>query len=478
MAKINQHLQDCIVRLLITDEKFLGLVRGQLSEEHFSSTYSAKIAELCFTYYDSFMDAPKDHLHDELVRALEDISDEQKELYTKYVLKILDMEQPNFDYVLSRINVFIKHREYENAAIEFADLITGNDYEQAQNLMYDALKSGIEQEEIGQYLAKDLTERIEARVKRKENEEDYVMKTGITALDHYVGGYKRGQLVCFLAPPKGMKSWSLVHVGTQAFLSGLKVVHISHENSMEETVDRYDMCITKSCNKFVGDTDSTYRLVKMNDDHFIESIEEVEVALPTILDATSLQAAFMALDRRKPCGEIIVKKYPMGQCTPAETERYLNYLETFENFIPDLIIIDYLDIMKPDKSREQVRHQLNDLWVWAKGLADSRNCLLVTASQTNRGAIRKPIVTMADFAEDIRKAANIDLGIAICQTTSDVKMGFARLVVIANRNGPMECLCHIQTHLDAGQFCTESWREWEFKGASLGEALAQMLENE
>jgi hypothetical protein len=63
---------------------------------------------------------------------------------------------------------------------------------------------------------------------------------GIKDIDVIRGGFYRRELVVGLGSYKGKKSWSVVHLGIEALMCGLKVLHISHENSREETEERYD----------------------------------------------------------------------------------------------------------------------------------------------------------------------------------------------------------------------------------------------
>ena len=79
-------------------------------------------------------------------------------------------------------------------------------------------------------------------------------------------------------------------------------------------------------------------------------------------------------------GRAIIKKYPMGTCSVGEIDRYLDYLETFKHFIPDMLIGDYVEKMKMPKAGEG-RDSINETYINLKRIADERNIADVTASQ-------------------------------------------------------------------------------------------------
>ena len=154
---------------------------------------------------------------------------------------------------------------------------------------------------------------------------------------------------------------------------------------------------------------------------------------------------------------MFVKKWPSGQCTPAEAEAYLAYLEAYRGFSADVVLLDYLDIMDLTALGKETRHQLNAAYVWAKGLADDRRCVVHTVSQVTTDALERRWVRMRDVSEDRRKAGNCDLMMAIGKGPEEVKAGVAGIMVLANRAGPQGCGCVVSQCYDLGQFCMAAW---------------------
>lgn len=125
---------------------------------------------------------------------------------------------------------------------------------------------------------------------------------------------------------------------------------------------------------------------------------------------------------------------PTGSINVGDIKIHLDNLQHYKNFIPDVIIIDYADIMASEKnsSREE-RHKLNDIWKALRGLAQERNCAVVTATQTNRSTFNKDIEE-DDIAEDIRKLAHATTVIALNQSKEDKRNNIMRVKVLVARD--------------------------------------------
>ena len=127
------------------------------------------------------------------------------------------------------------------------------------------------------------------------------------------------------------------------------------------------------------------------------------------------------------------------------------------DFIPDVVINDYVDIMDLTQYSKELRHQINAGYVWSKGLADKRRIVVITASQVNRDGMDRRHVMRKHVGEDIRKLANVDSMFAIGRSPEDVKMGLAGLSVLAARGEEQDSYCVFAPCFDIGQFCLESW---------------------
>ena len=440
---VTRHLVDSVLYLLISDSDFIGLVRGLIPPEFFGSVWGEKIARLCYRYFESFDRAPREHFQDEFARLLEMTDKEDHELLIEFARRITSLEQPNRDYIISRLNDFIRSRELEATAIDIAKLVQRGNYTDAERRMYRALKSGIERRNIGLDYLYDFS-----TTTKRYDLLTPLTSTGWKLLDRKIGGLYRGRFVVLLGKYKGKKTWTMGSIAREALMRGLTVVHITHEMSDTEIEIRYDRvfgAMVKDEEARDIEVSRWNPLTKRFDHQMVrgESVYDIKKVI-------SVREKV-----RRFGGRLIIKKYPMGTADMHEIDRYLRYLEQFEGIVPDVLINDYADIMAPIDPKKAGRDQINETYIYHKRLADERNMLVVTGSQATREAIEKKSFSMKDFAEDIRKVANSDLCIGVCQTKEQEALNISRAVVVFARDQNVVGAEVVFGHnLDIGQLVT------------------------
>jgi len=105
------------------------------------------------------------------------------------------------------------------------------------------------------------------------------------------------------------------------------------------------------------------------------------------------------------------------------------------------------------------RDRLNRCYIEHKQIADERNLLIIVPSQTTRDALEKARLSRKDFAEDIRKLANVDLVVALAQSENLAKEDRMRVMVMAARTDEDRFECLISQNIRIGQIVVDSWIE-------------------
>ena len=129
-------------------------------------------------------------------------------------------------------------------------------------------------------------------------------------------------------------------------------------------------------------------------------------------------------------------------CTANDIEAYIQDFELKTNLTPDILIIDYADIMNPCDRRVDVNNKgifddeiTKDLRALARErTANGKPTLAITASQTTKDAIVEEELNMTNIAGGKGKSTNADNIIA--NTTSDAlrEKGEFRLLMLKTRN--------------------------------------------
>lgn len=140
--------------------------------------------------------------------------------------------------------------------------------------------------------------------------------------------------------------------------------------------------------------------------------------------------------------EFAIYEWAPDECSVADIYALLDNLRRIKSFQPDVIVIDYMDLMisrnpgNNDSDYSRQKHVANEI----RGLAINENVVVFTATQTNRtasGGGEAP-ANMSQVAESYGKQFALDYIISLNQTarqrqrdTPEITMYIAK-----NRNGP------------------------------------------
>ncbi len=102
-------------------------------------------------------------------------------------------------------------------------------------------------------------------------------------------------------------------------------------------------------------------------------------------------------------------------------------------WVPDVIVIDYADILAPQDGKADSRDQVNATWKGMRSLSQQLHCLNVTATQTDADSYDTDVIDMSNFSEDKRKRAHVTGSIGINQTDAEKEMGITRFNWIVRR---------------------------------------------
>ena len=321
-------------------------------------------------------------------------------IYDKFIRKIYDIEIEEMPLIVDEVVGFARKAELREAIIESVSILETGDYTKVQELLDKALKVGQNIGDMGMSYFDTLSERL------SPDEEHKPIAMLIPKVDKLLnGGAYQGELVIFLAPPNRGKSICLVNVGAAALYQGKKVLHITLEMSDKKIGLRYD--------------------ARLSGKH-IRNLEDFPKKIQVKLDAVK---------RLK--GDLIIKRYPTRGATVDTIKAYIMMLQG-KGWFPDLLLVDYGDIMKSSRTYSDKRFEEGSIFEELRGLAVELDLPVVTATQANRGSLAKKVVTMEDIAESFDKAKIADVIIALCQDTKEKREGKMRWFFAKNRDNASE----------------------------------------
>ena len=135
-------------------------------------------------------------------------------------------------------------------------------------------------------------------------------------------------------------------------------------------------------------------------------------------------------------GKLIIKEYPTRSASIQTIKNHIEKLKR-RNFSPDMIIVDYGDLIRPENTRkDEKRHQLETIYEELRGIAQICECPLWTALQTNRSGLNAEVITMESISEAFNKCFVADFIFTVSRTVEDKNTNQGRIFVAKNRNGP------------------------------------------
>lgn len=105
------------------------------------------------------------------------------------------------------------------------------------------------------------------------------------------------------------------------------------------------------------------------------------------------------------------------------------------DWYPDVIVIDYADILAPPPGVTEYREQINTTWKQLRSVSQMLHCLVVTATQSDAAAYEQDILSRKNFSEDKRKLAHVSAMMGINVTDKEKERGVARFNWIVKREG-------------------------------------------
>lgn len=444
---ISGSLQENLLTLLVFDEKTAPIIANTVEIGLFESDFFKEIARVAIDFYRQFKEPAKEHIADLLESKLNDRKNTKTaELYKRLITNLYQSRDTvNSTYVISQLTQFVRRQRLKAAIIEAAGLIKEDKIDEAENSVNKALKNKVEVFNSGIEFT-DPTKSLQFF-----NIEQNAFPTGVPHLDKEFIGPAPGELFIVLAPPNRGKTQFLVQIGKVCALNRKKVLHISLEMSEILMAQRYVQAFF-SLSK---------RKAEINVSRFIHDdlgrlsrFQMEELKRPTLDDFKLEKALAEKIRKLQHRIHLLIKRFPTGALDIDGFEVYLDSLERLENYVPDIVLLDYADLMKLDY--RNLRTSTGEIYKELRRIAVERNLAMVTASQSNRLGEDARIITLKHLAEDYSKAATADNIVAYCQTSAEMNLGLARLYIAKARNEEKNKTILISQAYQIGQFCMDS----------------------
>jgi len=134
--------------------------------------------------------------------------------------------------------------------------------------------------------------------------------------------------------------------------------------------------------------------------------------------------------------------YPNDTLSIGQINTTLTKWEKENNFIPDVIIIDYADLLVTEKEMDE-RPKQNKIWKGLRRLSQEKGQpLVVTATQADAKSYDQNLLKLSNFSEDKRKYSHITAGFGLNQDPKgrEKKLGITRINTLVAREGDFDVM--------------------------------------
>lgn len=399
-------IETSIINNLLVDEEYARKVVPFIEIDYFGDRVEKAIVDEITSFFAKYNKLPSvDAIKIQLNSSI-GLSDSEMASAVG-VLDELSLDvSPSRDWLLEKTEKFCKDRSVYNAVLQSIKIIEGKDSVLSQdaipNLLQQALAVSFDTE-IGHSYMDDASDRYDFYTRKDERIPfDIDLLNKVTT-----GGLPRKSLSMVVAESGGGKSLFLCHAASSYIRQGKNVLYISMEMAEERIAERIDANLL---NVDIG------KIEMMGKDEFITKIDKLNA---------------------KTHGKLIVKEYPTGAAHSGHFRGLIEELKTKKNFIPDVLVIDYLGIC----SSSRLKHGNNvNTYSYIKSISEELRALAVeynvpvlTAMQVNRGGFGNSELELTDVSESIGVVMTCDFVFSIIRTEELDALGQTLVKILKNR---------------------------------------------
>jgi len=460
--------QRILTGMIMSDEVIAGIF-PMFNADYFEIPYAKLIAEWCVDYYRKYDRAPGEDIEGIFLSRQDSLEDGLKHniasfisaLSTRYEDEII---QVNPDTILSEAEEIFRVRSLALFEEELEEARRRKDFKQVNLLLEEfSLPSADSAPPIPLHINED-------KIRAAFEEVDkplfkYPGKLGELMNPHFV----RSSFLSLLAPEKRGKTWFLIDLAHKALIQRNNVaffeagdmsekqitarfcVHASGKNFKKrycgEQLELVPDCLYNqdgSCTLIEPDEiewqGTKKEMFEMYKDHvpcnecLFTGKQERYVPIPWYRECKRKrlrdEEAVHVMKRlqRRAGRKLMLSSHQADSLDVQGIRQQLNIWKREIGFVPDVLIIDYIDIMAPEPGFEtQFRHKINQTWKRIRALSQELDCCIITATQADIAGAENRSLGLSNFSEDKRKRSHITAEFGLNQTLEEKQRGMMRV---------------------------------------------------
>ncbi len=397
-GQFGKSFQEKLGQALLTDHKWAEQMMEVVDISYFEVNYLKFLADRYFAYSRKYKVFPTLQLLVTIIK--DDLKSGTDVILRDQIIDYLQRMKANPDagdlqYVKEKSLEFCRKQALKKALESAVDQMQANKYESIVETIKKAVQVG-----TAPSVGHDFFNEMDARFTRLKRD---TIPTRLPELDKKEilnGGSGKGELLCVVGASGSGKSHWLTMIGANALREGKNVLHYTFELSETAVGIRYDS-----------------NLCDIDSNEVMDRKEEVV----KFYEETKL-------------GRLFIKEYPTNTASVYTLKAHIERLD-LKGFKPDIIIIDYADIMRSSRQFDSLRHELKLVYEELRGMAMEIGVPIWTASQSNKEGANSEVIDMTNMSEAYGKAMICDVIVSVSRRAHEKAGGWGRLYVAKNRAG-------------------------------------------
>lgn len=501
--RIDTDIERRILTGLIVSKKFLNQVVDVIDYDYFENRWVKLVAQWCINYFKHEGTAPGNHVNDILITKKKRLKDDEIDLIETLLQDAAtdyrNREKFNVEYMVEQALGYFKKRHLAIISANINTYLSEGEVQKAETevLGYKKIAKKLH-DWVNPFDRSSLVDIL--------YEEDSEFFTMPYHLGDFLGSFDRSWLVGISAPFKRGKTWFAQEFALQGLQLGLKVAFFSLEMTKKDMVKRIVKRLIPGFEKshylypifdckynLTGECEAKRRentVTIVNEESEMMSYSEAkdmgykpctfcrgkknlnrnfepaqyyaEINFPKEQNVFKEIASFNRIYGKK----FKLKIYPKFSANVADIKHELDNFEASDGFIPDMIIIDHADCLKPEDDRKQGIEKEDETWMTLAQLAGERRVLTIVPTQVTKEALNAAMTEQKHTARWVGKLGHVDVMLAMSQNEFEKKRGVMRISKMMHRHheyNQKDSVAILQ-NLDAGQFHLDS----EFYNSEIG----------
>lgn len=442
LRKVDGSIERRVLTAMIVNDVVCSRISTKWDRHLFKNRWSSQIAEWCKDFYGKYGKAPGKSI----VPLFEAWAAKDKDKDTVSMMERF-LSGLSEDYDSAKKDIVPEH-----AIDEAMEFFSKNRLKKLADDIEAGLESGdllMTVNKVNKFTGVELTGSESTDPFEDESAIDAMLADNRTPLFTYPGSagvffgdaFCRNSLVAILAPEKRGKSWWLMDIAWRALHAGCKVAMFSVGDMSQNQMMRRLATRVARRPLTAGKWRTPREIIPSVND---ASVPEIEFAEKEVLEPISREALGAAFAEVRAQFKIKKGRTNFRLSTHANStisvSGIIDLLKRWKRengFEPDVIVLDYADILMMPDGGDEVRNQINATWKQLRTLSQVTNSCVVTATQADADGGEVELLTRSNFSEDKRKLAHVTDMFGLNQTEEEKQLGLYRLGWILRREAEL-----------------------------------------